>query len=271
MTRLEGQVIVLTGAGSGIGKSVVERYVAEGARVVAVDISGERVSRLRDDLGDAVEPIAADVSSWEGNLRAVNRAVERFGQLDVFVGNAGITDGATMLEDIDGEGLESALNELFGVNVLAPLLGARRPPPPGSTGASTHLLHSPARMPQAEAYFIRPPSTRSWAWCGSSLTSSPPMSASMAWLPASLPICLGGISALGQSSHDSVLDGTGAVLPLQAVPTTESYTGVFTLLASREDSGIMTGTVITADSGLGVRGLSRPGGRVGRARTQAGA
>jgi NAD(P)-dependent dehydrogenase (short-subunit alcohol dehydrogenase family) len=271
MTRLEGQVIVLTGAGSGIGKSVVERYVAEGARVVAVDISGERVSRLRDELGDAVEPIAADVSSWEGNLRAVNRAVERFGQLDVFVGNAGITDGATMLEDIDGEGVEAAFNELFGVNVLAPLLGARAALPHlVASNGSIILTASFASSHAAGGGVLYTASKHAVLGVVRQLAYEfAPDVRVNGVAPGVAPTRLGGINALGQSSHDSVLDGTGAVLPLQAVPTTESYAGVFTLLASREDSGIMTGTVITADSGLGVRGLSRPGGRVGRARAGA--
>lgn len=270
MNRLEKQVIVLTGAASGIGKSVLERYVREGARVVAVDISEEKVALLRNEFGDAVIPYATDVRSWEGNLEAVRLAVENFGRLDVFVGNAGITDGATMLEDIEGQQLEGAFNELFGVNVLAPMLGAR--------AALPHLIESNGSIILTASY------ASSHAAGGGVLYTASKHAVlgivrQLAYefapdvrvngvAPGVAPTRLAGIGALGQSIHDSVLEGTGAVLPLQEVPTTESYSGVFTLLASREDSSIMTGTVITADSGLGVRGLSSPGGRVGRSRQQ---
>lgn len=54
--RLDGKVVVFTGAGGGIGLSAVRRYVSEGARVVAVDIS-DRVAEATADLGDAVIPV----------------------------------------------------------------------------------------------------------------------------------------------------------------------------------------------------------------------
>ncbi|MEV4950859.1 SDR family NAD(P)-dependent oxidoreductase [Paenarthrobacter nitroguajacolicus] len=270
MNRLEGQVAVFTGAGAGIGKSVVERYVREGARVVAVDISEERVTQLRDELGSAIEPIAVDVSSWEGNQSAVNKAVEKFGKLDVFVGNAGITDGARMLEDIDGADVAGAFSELFAVNVLAPLLGAR--------AALPHLVNSNGSI-ILTASFASSNSAGGGVLYTASKHAVLGIVRQLAYefapdvrvngvAPGVAPTKLRGISSLGQSSHDSVLDGTSAVLPLQEVPGTDAYAGVFTLLASREESGAMTGTVITADSGLGIRGLKTPGGRVGRRTSQ---
>jgi NAD(P)-dependent dehydrogenase (short-subunit alcohol dehydrogenase family) len=235
--------------------------------VVAVDISKDRVSQLRDELGAAVEPIVADVRSWEGNLAAVDRAVERFGKLDVFVGNAGITDGAQNLEDIDGPDLEAAFHELFGVNVLAPLQGAR--------AALPHLVASRGSI-ILTASFASSHSAGGGVLYTASKHAVLGIVRQLAYefapdvrvngvAPGVAPTRLGGVSSLGQSSHNSVLDGTSAVLPLQEVPSTDAYSSVFTLLASPEESGVMTGTVITADSGLGIRGLTTPGGRVGRA------
>jgi NAD(P)-dependent dehydrogenase (short-subunit alcohol dehydrogenase family) len=239
--------------------------------VVAVDISDERVFQLRDELGDAVEPIAADVRSWEGNQAAVNRAVEKFGKLDVFVGNAGITDGARMLEDIEGPEIDGAFSELFGVNVLAPLLGAR--------AALPHLVASRGSI-ILTASFASSNSAGGGVLYTASKHAVLGIVRQLAYefapdvrvngvAPGVAPTRLAGVRSLGQSSLDSVLDGTSAVLPLQEVPTTESYAGVFTLLASPEESGIMTGTVITADSGLGIRGLTKPGGRVADLQPQA--
>jgi 2,3-dihydroxy-2,3-dihydrophenylpropionate dehydrogenase len=79
--------------------------------------------------------------------------------------------------------------------------------------------------------------------------------------PGVAPTRLRGLSALGQQATDSVLDGTRQALPLQEVPEAGSYSGIFTLLAS-SDSAAMTGTMVTVDSGLSIRGIAKPGGRV---------
>ena len=79
--------------------------------------------------------------------------------------------------------------------------------------------------------------------------------------PGVAPTRLRGLSALGQSATDSVLDGTERILPLQAVPRLDDFDGIFTMLAS-DEARAMTGSMVSVDSGLSVRGLARPGGRV---------
>ncbi len=59
--RFEGRTIVVTGAGSGIGRATAARIAAEGGRVIAVDISGERLEALAADLGPAVECVTGDL------------------------------------------------------------------------------------------------------------------------------------------------------------------------------------------------------------------
>lgn len=264
MGVLDGKVVVLTGAGAGIGRAVVRRYVAEGARVVAVDIS-PRVEELGQELGDAVVPLTGDVSTWETNQAAAVAARDTWGRIDVFVGNAGIFDGMVPLEDIPGEQLPSAFHELLGVNVLGPLLGVRACTDElianrgavvitGSFAgtntagggvlytASKHALHGAVKQ---LAYELAPTVRVNGV------------------APGVAPTQLKGVAALGQTAGDAVLDGTREVLPLQEVPDVEAYAGVFTLLAS-EESAAMTGTMVTVDSGLGIRGIAKPGGRVGR-------
>jgi NAD(P)-dependent dehydrogenase (short-subunit alcohol dehydrogenase family) len=264
MSALDGKTIVLTGAGAGIGRAVATRFVHEGARVVAVDIAAEGVEGLRDELGSAIEPIVADVRSWEGNVAAVDRAVSHYGGIDVFVGNAGITDGARPLEDIDGTDLPEAFQELFGVNVLASLLGVR--------AAAKQLI-------AARGAVILTASYASFHAAGGGVLYTASKHAVLGLVrqlayeyapdvrvngvaPGVAPTRLKGVEALGQQAGDSVLEGTHSALPLQEIPSTDSYGGVFTLLASASESRAMTGTVITADSGLGIRGVARPGGRV---------
>jgi NAD(P)-dependent dehydrogenase (short-subunit alcohol dehydrogenase family) len=125
MGWLDGQVALVTGGGSGIGRAVVARFVEEGARVGIMERVASRAEQLRADLGDAVIGIAGDVSCLDDNKRAVAETVRAFGRLDVFVGNAGIFDVYASFADLPDDRLSQAYDELFGVNVKGCIFGAR--------------------------------------------------------------------------------------------------------------------------------------------------
>ncbi|MGW6913786.1 SDR family NAD(P)-dependent oxidoreductase [Kitasatospora sp. NPDC054939] len=88
--RLAGKSCVVTGAASGIGRAVAERFAHEGALVVATDIDAEGLSRLAEALPEAVTTVVGDVSLAEDARRMVRAAVERHGRIDVLVANAGV-------------------------------------------------------------------------------------------------------------------------------------------------------------------------------------
>ncbi|MFF8376677.1 SDR family NAD(P)-dependent oxidoreductase [Streptomyces sp. NPDC015661] len=83
--RLSDRVCVITGAASGIGRATAERFLREGARVVATDVDADRLATL-----PGVTPVVGDVSREEDARRMIDTAVERFGRLDVLVANAGV-------------------------------------------------------------------------------------------------------------------------------------------------------------------------------------
>ena len=89
-TRLNGRAVVVTGAASGIGRAIADRLVAEGARVLSVD--------LEPDEAGPGEPFATDLTRHEGNRAAVDAAVDRFGGLDAVVANAGFQHVAPVAE-----------------------------------------------------------------------------------------------------------------------------------------------------------------------------
>ena len=125
MGWLDGQVALVTGGGSGIGRAVVARFIAEGARVGVLDRVPGRAEELRAEFGDAVVAVTGDVTQLADNKRAVAETVAAFGRLDVFVGNAGVFDNFLSLAEFPEETLSEAFDELFGVNVKGCILGAK--------------------------------------------------------------------------------------------------------------------------------------------------
>lgn len=88
MARLDGQVAIVTGGAKGIGKAIATQYAAEGAQVVVSDVDDEPGTALADAIDANYEH--CDVGSYDGVKTLVERTVDRFGQLDVIVNNAGI-------------------------------------------------------------------------------------------------------------------------------------------------------------------------------------
>ena len=111
----DGRVVIVTGAGGGIGRSHALLFAREGAKVVVNDLGGSR-SGEGNDAGPAqqvVDEIKAaggeavantdDISSWDGAQRLVRQAIDTFGTLDVLVNNAGILRDRMMVNMTEAE------------------------------------------------------------------------------------------------------------------------------------------------------------------------
>jgi NAD(P)-dependent dehydrogenase (short-subunit alcohol dehydrogenase family) len=86
VSRLDGRVAVVTGAGQGIGRGIARRFAREGCRVVVAEIDSASGARTADEIGGAFVP--TDVTDKAQAQGAVAAAVERFGRIDVLVNNA---------------------------------------------------------------------------------------------------------------------------------------------------------------------------------------
>ncbi len=115
------RVVLVTGAASGIGRATVERLVARGCCVVAVDRSHDHFGWVATGgLEESVEIVVGDVTSEQTNTGAVAAALTRFGRLDAAVFNAGISMSGDLL-DLPMEEFDRTI----AVNVRAVALGMR--------------------------------------------------------------------------------------------------------------------------------------------------
>ena len=113
--RLEGKRCIVTGAASGFGRGIAERFVAEGARVAVLDLNAEGAEAVARNLGDGAVAIPCDVTKGDEVEAAVARAEDAFGGLDVVVNNAGWSNRNGPLLDTD----EATIRKLYDVNVMS--------------------------------------------------------------------------------------------------------------------------------------------------------
>jgi len=95
--RLENKVAIITGATGGIGEATAKRFLREGARLMLVGRSADKLAATVERLngGDSVAHSVADAADEQANAAAIAACVERFGGLDIMLANAG-TEGTVL-------------------------------------------------------------------------------------------------------------------------------------------------------------------------------
>ncbi|NEE16796.1 SDR family oxidoreductase [Streptomyces sp. SID7499] len=115
--RTARRTVLVTGAGSGIGRATAHAFADEGAHVVAV---GRREAPLVETAGHApsrISPLVADITAADGPETVVRTALDRHGRLDVLVNNAGIVDARSLRTYT-----RAGVDPLLATNLLAPVL-----------------------------------------------------------------------------------------------------------------------------------------------------
>lgn len=254
MARLAGNRAVVTGAGSGIGRAVVRRFLAEGARVLAVVRNEADVPSLHEE-GAAV--VVGDVTRYETAERAVASACEQFGGLDCYVANAGLWDFHKRVEKQTPSELTRAFEEVFGVNVLGPLYGARAAlsalrESKGSvivTGSNASFLAGGGgALYTASKFALR----------GLIMQLAKEFAPDVrvnGVAPGATDTGISGPAALGQDERQMNADASRMAamrerMLLGRVASPEEHTSLYVLLASREEASYITGAMLTSDGGL---------------------
>lgn len=260
MGWLDGQVALVTGGGSGIGRAVVARFVEEGARVGVLDRVAERSSELRAEFGNKVIALTGDVAQLGDNKRAVAETLGAYGRLDIFVGNAGVFDVYAPLAEFPEEKLAQAFDELFAVNVKGCFFGAK--------AALPELIKSEGSM-----VFTASVAGLNSGGGGTLYTASKhavvglirqlavevgPRVRVNGVAPGGTMTDLRGLVVLDQNGRSQFADpGIEQRLrggnPLQLALQPDDLAGAYLFLSSRANARGITGTILTVDAGSMLR------------------
>ena len=125
MQKLQGKVAVVTGAGSGMGRSIAALFAEEGAKVIAADINQESLNSVIDEIrssGGEAKPVISDVTKEDDVQNMIDEAVNTYGTLDILVNNAGIMDNFAPAEKVT----DHLWEKVFAVNSTGPMRTIRK-------------------------------------------------------------------------------------------------------------------------------------------------
>lgn len=123
--KLRNKAVVVTGAGSSMGRAITEMLAREGANVLAVAMGTKRLEELAARVGDGagqIVPFKGDMTQKADIEGMIDEALKRFGKLDVLINNAGLMDDYSPV----GEFADEVFDKVLKLNLEAPAYAMRR-------------------------------------------------------------------------------------------------------------------------------------------------
>lgn len=259
-SRLDNKVVLITGTTTGIGRAVAHRFLAEGARVVGLDRTTPQVAGMTTRQTDNFISVIGDVRRAADNRRAVETATERFGGLDLFIGNAGIYDNRFAFKDFSPERLDAAFDELFSVNVKGYMLGALAAMDALAKRRGGIIFTSSISGMHAGfggALYVAAKHAITGLTRQLALELAPDIRVN-AVAPGYVPTELRGADNLPQPGSAPAVR-PAADMPLKVVGTADDFAEAYVFLASDACTRIASGTILSLDGGTAVRGPRLPG------------
>jgi 3-oxoacyl-[acyl-carrier protein] reductase len=237
LVDLADKVVVVTGGGRGIGRSLVERFHSEGSRVVALDVA------FTDDRAAASASLTCDVTDAGSVQRVVAEVADRFGTVDVLVNNAGINVEG-LVADLDPEQWRQA----FEVNVTGTFLMSQAVIPAMKSQRSGRILN-------AASFAAIVPSVGSAAYAASKAavvqltrvlaSELGPWDVTVnAYAPGMVPTAMNGFAELPEPAQARLLD----TLSLRRWGRPEDVADLVCFLAS-DAAQYITGTLVDVSGG----------------------
>lgn len=259
MLMLKDHIVLITGAGSGLGLGLARYFLEEGAQLALFEVSAAKVEGLRAEFGDKVLVHQGDVTSIADILACKDAIAARYGRLDALVCAHGIFDGMVRVKDTPIEKLEALFNEVFSINVKGNFLLARAfiDMLDKTLGAIVLTASSAAFAADGGglAYTASKGAVRSTV--NQLAYEFSPRVRVTAVAPSGIANSqLRGPEALGMEKQlqsdipkDMFLEGFKRLALLPELPTPEEHGPLYAFLASRNNK-IMTGQTVLADQGV---------------------
>lgn len=250
MGRLEQKRIVVTGAASGLGLASAKRFVAEGARVVLVDLDEDRLHEAIEPLGEQASAQVCDVTDEREVAALVDGVADELGGIDCYYNNAGIAQPVTPLSELTLE----TWNRTMAVNTTALFLAARAVAPVMQTQPDGGVLLVTSSISGRRP---RPGLTAYTTSKGAAITLTGALAIELAPKVrvngiAPLAVNTPMLSQFGFASEGETEEDTHArlasVVPLGRLTQPHDVAAAATFLASDEACGI-TGVTLNVDSG----------------------
>lgn len=254
--RLEGKVALITGAGSGIGRTMAVLFAREGARIVAGDLnarSNAETIRIIEEQGGIAVAVSLNVTIAQEVKAAVQATLDHFGALNILCNNAGIGERRTFILDLE----ESEWERVFATNAKGVFLGikygaaAMIKTGQGGSIINTASVAGIVGNPGSVAY-----STSKAACIHLTRTAALELARSHIRVNALAPAFTATpmVDAMLSTHRDpeGARQKLGNLIPLGRLGTPEEIANAALFLAS-DESSFMTGAVLVLDGGLTVQ------------------
>ena len=246
MADLQGKVAIVTGAGTGQGRSTALRLARDGARVVAADLSGAQ-KETASVMPDSMVALQADVTRAADVEALVAEASDRFGRLDILcnvVGVAGVAQA--VLPDVD----EDEYEQLMAVNLKSVYLGMKYAIPPMVAGGGGSIINW-----SSVGALVSSPTTSIYGASKAGILAMT-RAAAREWGPANVRVnamCPGfiyptGMTLMGEERYPELVKASASKAALERAGHPDEVAAVASFLAS-DDASYITGTYLVVDGG----------------------
>jgi NAD(P)-dependent dehydrogenase (short-subunit alcohol dehydrogenase family) len=248
VTKLfENKVVIVTGAGLGMGRATARRFAQEGAKVCAVDIdlaSAEDTVRVIRDAGGEALAVQADISKEADNDRMVDVAVSQFGGLDVAHLNAAILGHIGDFFESTVENFDSVI----GINLRGTYLGLKSVGRVIRPQGAVVAMSSTAGLMGWETNATY--SASKHGILGLVKSAAPAFAAKGARVNAICPGMINTRMLTGESKEDPILSPSELTVPPIRGVATAQYVAEMVLFLSSTNAAFITGAVHAVDGGL---------------------
>lgn len=257
--RLEDHVALVSGGGSGIGRGVVEAFLAEGACLGVLEYGDDKCDELQR-LSGRVTVVQGDATSAADNERLVEQTTAAFGRLDSLNTFVGIFDNYTHAVDIPAAAFEAAFDETYATNVKSVLHAVRSAAPAlvASRGSIVITCSSSSFFPgRGGALYVSSKFALRGLVTELAHELAPEVRVNGVAPGGTVATDLRGLRALDQyeqrlEDRQGRTEGLRKRTPLQVALTPADHAAAYVYLASPEAPGV-TGEIIRSDGGLSVR------------------